>query len=329
MRRRLTLLSGLAMTVAIALSMILVPNVSAHGGKHPSLPARIDLPDGFQPEGITSGPRSRLYVGSLADGAILKVNPKNGAVRTLVAGVAGKQALGLEVDWRGRLWVAGGDDQEVRVYSTKTGRLLKTYSFPTAGFLNDLVVTRKAVYVTDSVNQQMGVIPLGWHGRLKDPSKAKVRALTGDIVYEMGFNANGIAKKAGWLVIVLEHGQAVPGQSADRRDQGDQPPRSQRGQRRWPGDPRPLPVGGPELRQQGRRVQARASAAERSVQGHDHQDRAERSRHPVHGRVLARQVVGRQRPVHDRADTDHRVLDHQVARLAVGDSRTITRMCPS
>jgi sugar lactone lactonase YvrE len=202
MRRRLTLLSGLAMTVAIALSMVLVPSVSAHGGKHPSLPARIDLPDGFQPEGITSGPRSRLYVGSLADGAILKVNPKNGAVRTLVAGVAGKQALGLEVDWRGRLWVAGGGGQEVRVYSTKTGRLLKTYSFPTAGFLNDLVVTRKAVYVTDSVNQQMGVIPLGWHGRLKDPSKAKVRALTGDIVYEMGFNANGIAKKAGWLVIV-------------------------------------------------------------------------------------------------------------------------------
>jgi len=197
MRRRLTLLLGLAM----ALSMILVPTVSAHSGKH-SLPARIDLPDGFRPEGITSGPRHRLYVGSLVDGAILKVNPGNGAVRTLVAGVAGKAALGLEVDWRGRLWVAGGDGKEVRVYSTRTGALLKTYSFPTAGFLNDLVVTRRAVYVTDSMTQQMGVIPIARSGRLKDPSKAKVRALTGDIVYEAGFNANGIAKKSGWLVIV-------------------------------------------------------------------------------------------------------------------------------
>lgn len=198
MRRRLTLLLGLA----VALSMLLVPSVSAHSGKHPSLPSRIDLPDGFQPEGIASGPRHRLYVGSLADGTILKVNPANGAVRTLVPGVVGKAALGLEVDWRGRLWVAGGGGQEVRVYSTRTGALLKTYTFPTAGFLNDLVVTRRAVYVTDSVNQQMGVIPLGRHGRLKDPSKAKVRALTGDIVYAPGFNANGIARKAGWLVIV-------------------------------------------------------------------------------------------------------------------------------
>jgi sugar lactone lactonase YvrE len=202
MRRRLTLLSGIAMTLAIALSMILVPSVSAHGGKHPSLPARIDLPDGFQPEGIASGPRHRLYAGSRADGTILKINAANGAVRTLVAGAPGMQALGMEVDWRGRLWVAGGGGQQVRVYSTKTGALLKTYSFPTAGFLNDLVVSRRAVYVTDSVNQQMGVIPIARSGRLKDPSKAKVRALTGDLVYEPGFNANGIAKKSGWLIMV-------------------------------------------------------------------------------------------------------------------------------
>ncbi len=215
MKRRFVLLLGLIM----ALSLVSAPAAAAHGSKHTPapLPSQIDLPAGFQPEGITSGLSSRfgastkLYVGSLVDGAIWKGSARTGTGSILVPGIAGQSALGLHVDWRGRLWVAGGDDQTIRVYNAKTGALLRTYTFPTTGFLNDLVITRSGVYATDSVNQQLAVVPFrkwshrshfGW-GKLPAVDKAKVLPLTGTaITYGAGFNGNGIVAKGGWLILV-------------------------------------------------------------------------------------------------------------------------------
>ena len=200
MRTRLILIFGLAM----ALSLAIAPTVAAHGPTHAKpLPTRIDLPDGFQPEGITRGLGSKFYVGSLVDGAIWKGDFRTGTGRILVPGVTGQVAVGTEYDWRtGRLWVAGGDTGLVHVYSTRSGKLLRTYDFGPGTFLNDLVATRGAVYVTDSVNQRLGVIPLGRWGKLPAPSRAFSLPLTGAIKYEMGFNANGIVATRGWLIIV-------------------------------------------------------------------------------------------------------------------------------
>lgn len=200
MKRRLTLLLGLVM----ALSLVAVPAASAHGNSHhpKPLPAQIDLPAGFQPEGLTSGPANKLYVGSLADGAVWKGSAITGTGKILVPGVPGQLATGVHLDWRGRLWVAGATNGTVRVYNGRTGALLKEYSFQTAGFVNDLVVTRKAVYATDSFNQQLLVVPLGRHGKLLDASTATFKPLTGDIAYGANFNANGIVSVRGWLVLV-------------------------------------------------------------------------------------------------------------------------------
>jgi hypothetical protein len=199
MTRRLTLVLGLVM----ALSITFVPAAGAHGGAAAStLPARIDLPDGWRPEGITSAFRSRLYVGSLANGAIWRGSARTGEGSVLVQGVEGRMAVGLHVDWRGRLWVAGGNNHTVRVYNALTGRLLETYTFPTAGFINDLAITRRAVYATDSNNRQLAVVPLGRGGRLLDPSEATLLPLTGDFVVETGFNANGIVAKGNFLIMV-------------------------------------------------------------------------------------------------------------------------------
>jgi len=204
MTRRLSLAIGLV----TALSLTVVPSVGAHDGLRSTiktasatLPARIDLPNGFQPEGITSGFISRLYVGSVADGAIWRGSARTGTGRILVAGAAGQQAAGIRIDWRGRLWVAGANNHTVRVYNALTGRLLQTYTFPTAGFINDLAITRRAVYATDSNNRQLAVIPLGRFGRLPDPTKASLLPLTGDYVLGSGFNANGIVARRGWLII--------------------------------------------------------------------------------------------------------------------------------
>lgn len=204
MTRRLSLIFGLVMT----LSIIVVPVAGAHDGNRSSttaaaaLPTRIDLPDGFQPEGVTSGFRTRLFVGSLANGAIWRGSARTGEGRILVAGVEGRQAVGLHIDWRARLWVAGGNNHTIRVYNGLTGRLLQTYEFPTAGFINDLAITRSAVYATDSNNQQLAVVPLGRGGRLPAPSAATLLPLTGDLSYSAGFNANGIVARNGWLILV-------------------------------------------------------------------------------------------------------------------------------
>jgi sugar lactone lactonase YvrE len=202
MKGRLILLLGLV----VGLSLAIAPTVAANGSNgHHRLPARIDLPDGWQPEGITAGRGATFYVGSIPGGAIWKGNFRTGSGRVLVPSGTGQVAVGVDYDWRkGRIWVAGGPTGDVRVYNAGSGKLLQTYHFTSATppFLNDLVVTRTAVYVTDSFNQQLDVIPLGRHGKLPAPSKAYSLPLTGDITYQASFNANGIVARSGWLILV-------------------------------------------------------------------------------------------------------------------------------
>ncbi|HET7830941.1 MAG TPA: hypothetical protein VFL03_15365 [Candidatus Limnocylindrales bacterium] len=192
MSRRL--LAPIAAVVAAAL--LAAPAAAA------PFPTTIQLPDGWQPEGITDGTGTTAYVGSLADGAIASVNVRTGDVDPLAAGATGRATVGLDYeDGAHRLWAAGGGTGEVRAYDARTGTLLETYTF-TAGFLNDVVVTHDAVYVTDSGIQQLIVIPLPDDGSVPDPTTAFTLPLIGDIHYTSDFNANGIVARDGWLILV-------------------------------------------------------------------------------------------------------------------------------
>ncbi len=196
MTRRLSLFAAFALT----LTMVVGTGAAAAAGP---FPARIDLPDGWMPEGITSGPGTTFYAGSLANGAIWRGNLRTGAGSVLVPGAAGHVAVGMDYQAGAkRLWVAGGPTGAVCVYDARSGAPLATYQFA-AGFLNDLVVTPDAVYATDSFVQQLAVIPLGPGGALPAPGAAFVRPLSGDIAYVAGqLNANGIVATRGWLVLV-------------------------------------------------------------------------------------------------------------------------------
>ena len=69
-------------------------------------------------------------------------------------------------------------------------------------FINDLVVTRKAVYATDSFNQELVVVPLERRHALPASGPAQLLPLTGDIASIPGeFNANGIVKTRHGLVV--------------------------------------------------------------------------------------------------------------------------------
>ena len=188
---------------AIAAVLLLAAPVAAHGpGNDGNRPTRIELPDGWAPEGITKGRHHTAFVGSLANGAIARVNLKTGATSVLASGAAGRVTVGIDYEHRGdRIWAAGGPTGEIRAYDARTGTLLQTYSV-TAGFLNDVVVTRHAVYVTDSFIQQLLVIPLPKDRSLPAPAAVMALPLTGDIAFAAGFNANGIVATRDRLVLV-------------------------------------------------------------------------------------------------------------------------------
>lgn len=157
-------------------------------------PRMIGLPLGLQPEGITSDGRRTFYVGSLADGRVVTGSLRTGDSRVLVPGVPGRVAVGTLFDRRDdRLWVAGGPTGAVTVYDAGTGQELGRWVTPGSVFLNDLTLTRDAVYVTDSGLARLVVIPLGPRGQLPAADAATTLRLTGDMVVDPNdFNANGI-----------------------------------------------------------------------------------------------------------------------------------------
>jgi sugar lactone lactonase YvrE len=164
---------------------------------------RIDLPTGWQPEGVTTD-GTDLYVGSLATGRILRADLRTGRTTVLSKSETGKPAVGIDYDrWRDVIWVAGGPEGEIRAQSASNGRVIATYRVPRRDgrFINDVVVTRKAVYATDSVKKQLGVVRIA-DGQIPPSGKAQKLRLTGDLQYEDGFNANGIVRSGRWLVLV-------------------------------------------------------------------------------------------------------------------------------
>jgi len=187
--------------VALALA-VLSPSAAAAR----PFPDTIRLPDGFQPEGIASGRGTSLFVGSIPTGAVWAGDARGGRGAVLVPPHAGRNAIGIKVDRRNRIFVAGGPTGQGYVYDARTGADLASYQLAPAGvatFVNDVVVTHDAAFFTDSLNQQLYVVPLGPRGRLPGQDAVRTLPLTGDLVFEDGFNLNGIAAAKGGRVLVV------------------------------------------------------------------------------------------------------------------------------
>ena len=212
---------GIAAAVLLAATALSgAPAEADHGhGGHDNGPDRIDLPNGWQPEGITTD-KKHLFGGSLADGAIFEADPRTGMVDILAEGAPGRVAAGIDFDKRRDvLWVAGAGTGEIRAQDADTGEVLATYPVPDGEnrFLNDVAVTRKAVYVTDSFSSELVVIPFGdddhhgdrhghghGHDMLPPPDAVMLLPLTGDFVLKDGFNLNGIVRSGGHRLISVQ-----------------------------------------------------------------------------------------------------------------------------
>ena len=193
--------AGIAAALLLALTVL---QASPAGANHSDPPDTIKLPDGWQPEGITTDGQKKLFVGSLRNGAIFQANARTGNGFRLAKGRPGRVAVGVDLDERcDRLWVAGGPTRKIRVHDADTGKTLRSYSFDAKErFLNDLVVTPRAVYATDSMSRALAVVRLPGHGCDLPRKSAGTLRLKGDFVVEEGFNLNGIVKSGRWLLAV-------------------------------------------------------------------------------------------------------------------------------
>jgi sugar lactone lactonase YvrE len=151
-------------------------------------PARIELPDGFQPEGIAIGAGPTAWLGSRADGDIYEVSLRTGEGRVVSEG-PGTPSLGMKVDRQGRLYVAGGTSGTARVVDTDSGAVLADLRLTSAtSFVNDVVLTRGAAWFTDSSQAQLYRVDRSAPG-----TTVTTLPLTGDWVQGDGLGANGIS----------------------------------------------------------------------------------------------------------------------------------------
>ena len=204
MNSRVTHLRRLLVLLVLA-AVAAVPATASAG----TFPDTIRLPDGWQPEGIASGRGTSLYVGSIPTGAVWKGDARTGRGEVLVEGREGRAAIGIKVDKRNRLFVAGGATGKAFVYDARTGEDLASYQLAPAGtavtFVNDVVVTSKAAWFTDSRNQQLYALPLGRHGALPDQDDVRVLPLTGELEYTPAttdVDLNGIVAAEGGRVLL-------------------------------------------------------------------------------------------------------------------------------
>lgn len=205
-----------AFAIAFVALLVLVPAAPAHGPKshhghkshhhwHHGSKGQdsIPLPPEFRPEGIASGRGDSFYVGSIPQGSVFRGSFRTGEGSVLVPPHPGRAHTGLKVDQRtDRLFVSGGASKGIYVYDAETGADVASFSIPDAGFINDVVLTKRAAFFTDSNVQRIYRVDLGRDGSIGEPVPVPI---TGDLVYQAGFNANGIeALPDGKTLIVVQ-----------------------------------------------------------------------------------------------------------------------------
>jgi sugar lactone lactonase YvrE len=193
----------------LAASLLLIASAPAAG-----LPDTVPLPNGFQPEGIASGRGGTFYVGSIPTGAIYRGDLNTGQGAVLVPAQAGHQAIGLKWDKRTNwLFVSGGPTGMAFVYDAASGAEIAAIPLvtPPGTFVNDVILTNRAAYFTDSFHPVLYRVPLLAGGTLPDPPVVEVVPLGGEYVFTPGtFNNNGIAATPnGKSLIVVNSAQGA------------------------------------------------------------------------------------------------------------------------
>jgi hypothetical protein len=218
-------------TIALAITSASTVNAgnapeSAGVSSHPqqaaaqNWPEAIAIPTGFEAEGIELGKGHEFFLGGFSfssvfgepffgiphemsefAGAIYKGNLRTGE-GAILAPPTGKPVSGLSYDPRtDYLYAATGfvdlvtgsfTDQGVIVYDASSGDVIAEIGFGDGIVLNDVLVTRTGVYVTDSLNPDLYKLVLEKGGRLPSTPVVEVIPMSGFEMVSGDFNANGL-----------------------------------------------------------------------------------------------------------------------------------------
>ena len=172
----------------------------------PNFPSSLSLPNGWLPEGIVAGRGTVIYSGSRANGGIFAVDARTGEGAILVPGQPGRVAVGLDFDRRSNyIYVAGGATGTALVYDADTGAQVAGFQLTTQTpvFINDVIVTREAVYFTNSNQSVIYSLPLGPGGRISSDTMVETIPLSGAWSQVAGTNANGIEATANGDALII------------------------------------------------------------------------------------------------------------------------------
>lgn len=181
--------------------------------EEPTATAKVDaieLPDGFQPEGITAA-GDMVYVGSIPTGAIYRASIQSGEGTVAVASQSSRAALGIKIDQRGQLFVAGGGTGKAFVYDAANGEGLASYALSEAAntFVNDVALSDGVAWFTDSRQAVLYRLEIPAGGQITGDEKPSALKLTGDFkLQKEALNLNGIVV-AGDRLIVVQSGAGM------------------------------------------------------------------------------------------------------------------------
>jgi len=124
------------------------------------------------PEGITGGPGTTFFVGSMADGGIYRGDTATGRIEMFVPpdGDGRTTITGLAVDGYGRLIACDYDGGQLFVYDLAARSLVARRVLPAEeSWPNDVAVAGDSAYVTDTKHPLVWRLPAG-RGGVGDPS---------------------------------------------------------------------------------------------------------------------------------------------------------------
>lgn len=169
-------------------------------------PSIVVLTGASSAEGIAAGGGATFFAGDLFRGDIYRGNFKRGSASLFIDAPEGRMAAGMELAPAHRLlFVAGGFTGQAYVYDTRTRATVASYQFgePQASVVNDVAVTRRGAWFTDSKQAKLYFVPISRAGKL---GTFRTLALSGPAADTSGeFNLNGIRSTSGGRTLIVAH----------------------------------------------------------------------------------------------------------------------------
>ncbi len=165
------------------------------------------LPGAKSAEGIAKGRGATFYAGELFTGDIFRGNIRRGTAKKFIDAPEGRNALGMVFDRRhDLLFVAGGATGQGYIYDTRSRKTVASYQFGVAGasLINDVTLTDRGAWFTDSAKPQLYFVPLSKKG--KPGTTFKTLQLSGPAAELTGqFNLNGIRAAHHGRILIVAH----------------------------------------------------------------------------------------------------------------------------